>query len=200
MSDDPHVKSSKPRRHRILKRVLVALAIVLVACVGGFLLWASDYYHADATAVAVEQQDPTIEYEGDQVILPADGSTTALIFYPGAKVEATAYLPILEKIRLRCGITCILVKMPLNLAILDENAADGVIASHPEINTWFVGCHLMGGAMASAYASACRGELAGLVLFGAYVHGGYPPRTRSPSMAPSASTSRPKPATRTASS
>ena len=38
MSDDPHVKSSKPRRHRILKRVLVALAIVLVACVGGFFL------------------------------------------------------------------------------------------------------------------------------------------------------------------
>ena len=71
MSDDPHVKSSKPRRHRILKRVLVALAIVLVACVGGFLLWVSDYYHADATAVAVEQQDSTIEYEDDQVIRPA---------------------------------------------------------------------------------------------------------------------------------
>ena len=176
MTDDQSSKTpaSKPR-HRILKRVLVVLAIVLVACVGGFLLWASDYYHADATAVAVEQQDSTIEYEGDQVILPADGSTTALIFYPGAKVEATAYLPILEKIRQRCGITCILVKMPLNLAILDKNAADGIIASHPEISTWFIGGHSMGGAMASAYASAHQDELAGLVLLGAYVYGDYPP-------------------------
>ena len=113
--------------------------------------------------------------------------TAALIFYPGAKVEAMGYLPIL-------------VKMPLNLVVLEENAADSAFASHPEISTWFASGHLMGGAMASAYASACRGELAGLVLFGAYVHGGYPPRTRSPSMAPSASTSRPKPATRTASS
>ena len=186
MSDDACSDSPNPR-HRILKRVLVVLAIVLVACVGGFLLWASDYYHADATAVAVEQQDSTIEYEGDQVILPADGSTTALIFYPGAKVEAMGYLTIL-------------VKMPLNLVVLEENAADSAFASHPEISTWFASGHLMGGAMASAYASACRGELAGLVLFGAYVHGGYPPRTLSPSMAPSASTSRPKPATRTASS
>ena len=60
MSDDACSDSPKPR-HRILKRVLVAVAIVLVACVGGFLLWASDYYHADATAMAVEQQDSTIE-------------------------------------------------------------------------------------------------------------------------------------------
>ena len=65
--------------------------------------------------------------------------------------------------------------MPLNLAILDENAADGVIASHPEIITWFVGGHSMGGAMASAYASAHQDELAGLVLLGAYVYGDYPP-------------------------
>ena len=70
MSDDACSDSPNPR-HRILKRVLVAVAIVLVACVGGFLLWASDYYHADATAVAVEQQDSTIEYEDDQVIRPA---------------------------------------------------------------------------------------------------------------------------------
>ena len=162
-------------RHRILRRVLIALAVALVVCIGGFLLWTTDYYHADATAVSVEQEDASIEHVGNQVILPAEGSTMALVFYPGAKVEATAYLPILEKIRQRCGMTCVLVEMPLNLAIFDQNAADGVMASHPEITTWFVGGHSMGGAMASSYASAHQDEVAGLVLLGAYVYGSYPP-------------------------
>lgn len=162
------------RRH-ILRRVLLAVAVALAACVGGFLIWTTDYYHADATATAVEQQDASLEHIGNQVVLPADGATTALVFYPGAKVEATAYLPILEKVRQRCAVTCVLVEMPLNLAIFDQNAADGVMASHPEITTWFVGGHSMGGAMASSYAASHKDKVAGLILLGSYVYGDYPP-------------------------
>ena len=73
------------------------------------------------------------------------------------------------------GYLPILVKMPLNLVVLEENAADSAFASHPEISTWFASGHLMGGAIASAYASAHQDEHAGLILLGAYVYGDYPP-------------------------
>jgi len=105
----------------------------------------------------------------------ATASDTALIFYPGAKVEAEAYLPILQKISQRCGITCILVKMPLNLAVLDANAADRVYAQFPQVRNWYIGGHSMGGAMASAYAVGHQDRIEGLILLGAYVYGDYPP-------------------------
>ena len=37
----------------------------------------------------------------------------------------------LEKIKQSCGITCILVKMPFNMAIFDANAADRIIDQFP---------------------------------------------------------------------
>jgi len=100
---------------------------------------------------------------------------SALIFYPGAKVEAVSYLPLLEKIRSSAGITCILVKMPLNLAFLNENAADSVIGQYPDIKTWYIGGHSLEGAMASSYASKNQDRVSGLILLGAYVYEEYPP-------------------------
>ena len=50
------------------------------------------------------------------ILRPEKSSGSALIFYPGAKVEYTAYLPILEKLR-QNGIASVLMKMPFNMAI-----------------------------------------------------------------------------------
>ncbi|MPN47977.1 hypothetical protein SDC9_195581 [bioreactor metagenome] len=97
-----------------------------------------------------------------------------MIFYPGAKVEHIAYLPILKSIEQHCGITCILVKMPFNLAIFNANAADEIIDCFPEIKNWYIGGHSMGGAMASSYAAKNQNKVDGLILLGAYLYGGYP--------------------------
>lgn len=167
------MKEKKP--HRRLKVALIIIAAALACCAGAFFIYASDYYHADATAVATLQDDATIETTGNLKVLPAEGSTTALVFYPGAKVEAIAYLPQLERIRQECHITCILVEMPFNMAIFDANAADKVMAQFPAITTWYIGGHSMGGAMASDYASHHPDKVAGLILLGAYVYGDYPP-------------------------
>jgi pimeloyl-ACP methyl ester carboxylesterase len=64
------------------------------------------------------------------------------------------------------GILCVLLRMPGNLAVLDENAADGVAADYPEIDRWYIGGHSLGGAMAARYAAARtwgENELEGLV-------------------------------------
>jgi hypothetical protein len=159
-----------------LKIALIAIITIVVVLATAFLVYASVYYRADALALKVLQNNPSIGTQDNLTILsPANPSDTALIFYPGAKVEVIAYLPILEKITQTSNITCILVKMPFNLAIFDANAADEVIAQFPEIKNWNIGGHSMGGAMASNFASGNQDKVKGLILLGAYVYGDYPP-------------------------
>ncbi|NCB34218.1 MAG: alpha/beta fold hydrolase, partial [Erysipelotrichia bacterium] len=98
---------------------------------------------------------------------------TGIIFYPGAKVEAISYLPLLEKFKAE-GFTCVLVKMPLNMAIFDSSAADRVMEQLPDISHWYIAGHSMGGAMASDYASRHPDRVDGLILLGAYIYGNYP--------------------------
>ena len=163
------------KKHKALKITIIILVAILVIA-GVFLIWASDYYHADAIAVSVFQQSSNIESRDSFIVISPDFPTeTAFVFYPGAKVEYTAYLPILDKISGNCGIVCILVKMPLNMAIFHSNAAEKIIDEFPDIKHWYIGGHSMGGAMASSYASKNSEKVEGLILMGAYIYGDYPP-------------------------
>ncbi len=158
-----------------LKIALITIISLVLLFTGVFLIYVSDYYRADDVALAVMQNETTMQVKDNLIILsPTTPGDTALIFYPGAKVEYRAYLPILEKIKESCGITCILVKMPFNMAIFDGNAANEIIDQFTDIKNWYIGGHSMGGAMASSYASKNQDKVKGLVLLGAYIYGNYP--------------------------
>ena len=158
-----------------LKIALITILTLIIILTSAFFIYVSDYYRADGVAIAAMESDAAIKVQDELIILsPTTPSDTALIFYPGAKVEAIAYLPILEKIKQSCGITCILVKMPFNMAIFDVNAANKIIEQFPDIKNWYIGGHSMGGAMASDYASKNQDKVKGLVLLGAYIYGNYP--------------------------
>ena len=160
------------KRLKMALIVIVSLAIILG---GAFLIYASDYYRADDIANAAMQNKDLIQVEDNHIILsPKTPRDTAIIFYPGAKVEYFAYLPILEKIKESSDITCILVKMPFNMAIFDANAAEDIIVQYPDIKNWYIAGHSMGGAMASDYASKHQDKVKGLILLGAYIYGDYP--------------------------
>jgi hypothetical protein len=58
--------------------------------------------------------------------------------------------------------------MPFHLAVFDVNAADGIMEQFPEITSWYMGGHSLGGAMASSYAVKHSEEVAGLILLAAY--------------------------------
>lgn len=158
-----------------IKIVIISILSFVIIAVGGFLIYASDYYRADEKAKAILEKEEVVQTEDDLVVLTPNTSTdTALIFYPGAKVEYIAYLPLLEKIKDNIGITCIVVKMPFNMAIFDADAADNIIAQFPEYDNWYIAGHSMGGAMASDYASKNQDKVQGLILLGAYIYGDYP--------------------------
>jgi hypothetical protein len=158
-----------------LKIILISLLLLPVILGGGFLVYASDYYRADETANAILQSGQA-QVRDDMIILrPEEMGGSALIFYPGAKVEYTAYLPILEKLR-QNGIASVLMKMPFNMAIFSPGAADKAFDELSGIDHWFIGGHSMGGAMASSYAAGHQEKVKGLVLLGAYIYGDVAPK------------------------
>lgn len=167
--------AAKPRRKqwKIAAGILLAI-LVLIA--GGFFWYVSDYYRAEDVALEVLSAGDNIEVRDDLTVLsPSYPTDTAVIFYPGAKVEAIAYLPLLDQLR-QTGLTCVLVEMPFHLAIFDANAAEDVMEAFPDIQHWYMAGHSMGGAMASQFASERPDEVDGLILLGAYLYGDYSPK------------------------
>lgn len=168
------MKTQQKRVHKKWFLVLSAVLLLLAIFAGVFFWYVSDYYRAEDVALEVLAQSDGISTQENLTILsPSYQSDTAIIFYPGAKVEAEAYLPLLNQIR-QTGITCILVDMPFHMAIFDSNAAEDVMAQFPQIEHWYLAGHSMGGAMASKFAAEHPDEVDGLILMGAYIYGDYP--------------------------
>ncbi len=79
-------------------------------------------YLTSSKEVTVTQNDGICYFDGP-------GEDTAFIFYPGAKVEYTAYAPIMYGLAEE-GIDCFIVKMPGNLAMLGKNKASNIIENY----------------------------------------------------------------------
>lgn len=166
------IKSMSRRKKWCLAGGSVLLLLVILS--GAFFWYVSDYYRAEDVALEVMARDNGITVQDDLTILsPTYPTDTAIIFYPGAKVEEAAYLPLLDQIR-QTGVACILVHMPFHMAIFDANAAEEVIAQFPEFQHWYIAGHSMGGAMASKFAADHPDQVDGLILMGAYIYGDYP--------------------------
>ena len=149
-----------------------ASAALLIAIVLGCGIYLNDYYRADYEAVAeavAEATDVRISepYEKITVFSPAYESEIGFIFYPGGKVEAKAYEPLMAALASR-GIVAVLCEMPFNLAVLDVGAAEGIPEMLPEVKNWYIGGHSLGGSMAASYLADNTDKLDGIVLLGSY--------------------------------
>lgn len=152
------------------KAVRIAAALILLLAAVGCGLYLSDFYPADETALAALEPDGevTILSEKDTtVFLPSDGADCGFVFYPGGKVEHTAYAPLLRELAEQ-GVLCVLTEMPFRLAVLDVNAAEGIPERYPAITDWYIGGHSLGGSMAAVHAADQADLYEGLVLLASY--------------------------------
>ena len=149
-------------KHKKLLAALIVMAIVFAAC------WAyvADYYRADEAAVAAMADIRTVQ-NGNTVAFIPDAPEIGFIFYPGGKVEHTAYALLMRALADE-GVLCVLTEMPLNLAVLDINAADGIPQQYPQVQKWYIGGHSLGGSMAASHAAKNAGTYEGLVLLASY--------------------------------
>ena len=146
-----------------------AFAVVLILVFAVVCLWyINDYYKSDVMMQQYFQDDNIVEMEENDYGLYMDGpgDESALIFYPGAKVEYTAYVPLLWQLAEK-GVDVFLIKMPCNLAFLGQNKAEDVMRKY-EYEKWYLGGHSLGGAMAAFYAAKHPDDLNGIIFLAAY--------------------------------
>ena len=131
----------------------------------GMSVYVLDYYRADGTVVSeLKSDDVIVEATDYGWFFDGPAEDHALIFYPGGKVEETAYAPFLHKIA-REGMDVCLVKMPFRLAIFGKDRARDVMREYTYKN-WYIGGHSLGGAMAANFAAGH--EVHGIILCAAY--------------------------------
>ena len=94
------------------------------------------------------------------------GSETAIIFYPGARVEYTSYAKLMYRLA-ENGEDTFLLGMPLNFAFLGINKPDSIIEKYDYSNYYLSG-HSLGGVAASMYTSSNPDKIKGLIMLSSY--------------------------------
>lgn len=153
-------------KKKLLISALLLLAVIVAACA----VYVGDYYRADEEAIAVFASEDFVHElklsETATAYIPENPSV-GFVFYPGGKVEHTAYAPLMQACA-EHGILCVLIEMPFSLAVMDIDAADGIQEHFPEIEDWYIGGHSLGGSMAASYLADNAENYSGLILLGSY--------------------------------
>ena len=147
--------------------VLLLIPLVLI---GGFVIWAVTPLGPMPEALAALESDEQVQVEQGKwyIFRPVNQTPeTGIIIYPGGRVDPRSYAPTAHDLA-KEGYLTVIVPMPLNLAVFNPDAAREVIAAYPEITTWAVGGHSLGGAMAASFTRKNPGLLDGLFLWAAY--------------------------------
>lgn len=153
----------------MLRRILIVILVIVIIAVGGFVIWASSTNPLMPEAVAALEGNDAVAVDdaGYLSFSPVDAQPTAgLILYPGGRVQAGAYAPLALSVA-ENGYYAAIVYAPLNLAFFNVNAAQTIIDAHPEIETWVVGGHSLGGVAASLFAESNE-AVDGLVMMASY--------------------------------
>ncbi len=137
---------------RKLRRWWLLLLIVPLALGGAFVLWAESTPSPTSEALRALETGPEVRVASDPWLVfhpQVQTKKAGLIFYPGGRVDPRAYAPMARSIAAE-GYLAVIVPMPLNLAVFDWDAADRVMLAYPEISSWVIGGHSLGGAMADS--------------------------------------------------
>lgn len=154
------------RRFKVAIGILIALIVVST----GFVVWAETPASPMPEAIEALKSDSSVTVvTGSWLVFSPTSSNVSVgfIFYPGGRVDFRAYAPLAHAVAAR-GYLVAIPKMPLNLAIFGTNIANDVIKFYPQIGSWTIGGHSLGGVMAAQFVNDNPSKIRGLVLLTAY--------------------------------
>lgn len=155
---------------KIIKRILISLAGLIVLIIIGFSIWAYTPARPMQTALDSAKSAERLNLGSGSALVfkPIKGeATTGLIFYPGGRVDYRAYAPMGEALA-KNGFLVIIPSMPFNLAVFGYNQAEKYIQGYPIIENWVIGGHSLGGSMAAHYVYENQQGDYGLLLLASY--------------------------------
>ncbi|MCR5610165.1 MAG: alpha/beta hydrolase [Lachnospiraceae bacterium] len=151
------------------KKILIGTGLtVLVLTAGIFIYLLTGNYSADESCKEYLQSTDTVDVSkvNEGYFFDGPGEDIAIIFYPGAKVEYTAYARLMFKIA-ENGKDCFLIKMPFNMAFFGMNKADDIIDNY-EYDNYYIAGHSLGGAVACYYGINNPDNVKGIITLAAY--------------------------------
>jgi dienelactone hydrolase len=154
------------RRYKVLLGILSAIAVVFV----GFVIWAETPPSPMPEAYnALKSDSSVIVSIGNWLVFTPVSSnvSTGFIIYPGGRVDYRSYAPAAHALAAE-GYLVVIPLMPLNLAVFGLDTANDVIGQYPNISSWAIGGHSLGGTMAAQFAFENPSKIRGLVLWAAY--------------------------------
>lgn len=176
------IRTERQRIRRANRRVALAVPVLFLCVLAVALLAWARPFAATPTAVAamrsvddIRVSDRITWYEMTSVARNADEQvakpTVGLVFVPGARVDPRAYAQVLRPLA-AAGYFVVVLKEPFGIAFLDQNHAGTVMKLHPEITTWVVAGHSLGGVVAASYADGHpfvgTAKVAGLAFYASY--------------------------------
>lgn len=161
-----------PRRRRwtrVLAWTLGSIGALLLVAVVGVVVWSQvGVMAAEPEPLAAVRADERIVISDDAagiVLAPASGASgVGLVYIPGAKVDPWAYAAKLSGTVAEDGVTVVITKPWLNLAFFDLRGLDAFTSLAPDVGTWIVGGHSLGGVRACMLAA----DADALALFASY--------------------------------
>ncbi|MYL33618.1 alpha/beta hydrolase [Pontibacillus yanchengensis] len=160
------------KKKKWVRRVVIGVLALLICLGFTAYVYLQPY---EASHRAIEAMSPSdklsITSQEDWILFqPTDSVGTSVIFYPGGLVEPESYAPLARGIA-KQGYPTYIVKMPLDLAVLGINKAEKVIEQQNH-ESYIIGGHSLGGAMAGRFASNHQNDIEGLFLLASYVDEG----------------------------
>ena len=162
------IRYAVTHKHKPFRKFLLGCGTFLFSLMMGAFIYVNHYYKADEKALAYLRNGTdtvTVSEIGGGYKFDGPGTEDLLIFYPGGKVEAEAYAPLLGSIAEQ-GVDCVLAVMPLRLSILNGNAADSFLSLGYRHN--YIGGHSLGGTTAAIYCNDHAEQLQGVILLAAF--------------------------------
>ncbi len=156
------------KKKKSLRITLILLSALLL--LGGLVLWlfTGSYPAGDkAKAALVSDELVTVTEFGSLTVFEPQSYERGIIFYPGGRVDHKAYSPLMRELA-ETGYLCVLVAMPLDFAFLNADGADEAREMFPNIQSWVIGGHSLGGVMAANYAAENAEKYDTLLLLASY--------------------------------
>ncbi len=145
----------------MIKKISSVFITIFFLVFSFILYYANDYYKPLEKAI-------NIYNENDGLFFDAPNKNIGFVIYPGGKVDEIAYTPLAKQLN-NAGYKVEIAKFPMKLGILKPNYVEKIIENNPDVESWVVIGHSLGGTSISHYLYNNNNEkISGLVYLASY--------------------------------